>query len=361
MTKRAAIILAGGKAKRFQNNQNTWQDKALIELYRKPLLVHAVENASNAVKEIVICVNNEERKAHYHQVLINHGIENVRLVVDEKFDQIGGPIVAILTGLKNTQADYCITLPSDMPLLQTKVINYLFNVVKDFHAVVPMWPNGRLETLTMVLKRSNVLEVTETLCQLRRPHSDDIVRGALKVLFTSIIGDISTIDPELKSFVNINSPEDLIRLQPRRAQGPISESLQLNLDPIRLPELQQLREASSLNREGKFFEATNVFSSCASYLEREQQFFWAAISRENEGKTLLSWSKQQSKSENVNEQIEAEAKRALLKAADNYELEAKVHEKIHSVFLAKRARSDKLWCVTLVHNRFKPKTKTRLT
>ena len=63
MAKRAAIILSGGRAERFQNAQATWQDKALVELLGKPLLVHAVENGSEVVEEVVICVNNEKRKA----------------------------------------------------------------------------------------------------------------------------------------------------------------------------------------------------------------------------------------------------------------------------------------------------------
>ena len=44
MTKRAALILAGGKARRFQSKGETWQDKALAELSGKPLLIHAIEN-----------------------------------------------------------------------------------------------------------------------------------------------------------------------------------------------------------------------------------------------------------------------------------------------------------------------------
>ena len=36
MVKRAALILAGGKARRFQTIDKTWQDKALAELEENP-------------------------------------------------------------------------------------------------------------------------------------------------------------------------------------------------------------------------------------------------------------------------------------------------------------------------------------
>lgn len=69
MTKRAALILAGGKARRFQSQNQNWQDKALAELSGKPLLIHAVENVSGVADEIAISVNDEERKTVYTQIL----------------------------------------------------------------------------------------------------------------------------------------------------------------------------------------------------------------------------------------------------------------------------------------------------
>lgn len=112
MMKRAAIILSGGKSERFQNEKQTWQDKALVELLGKPLLIYAVENVQNLVEEIVVVVNDERRMARYSEVLTRHYIRNVQVVVDEKIDHLGGPLVAIFTGLKSVKADHCLTLPS---------------------------------------------------------------------------------------------------------------------------------------------------------------------------------------------------------------------------------------------------------
>jgi molybdopterin-guanine dinucleotide biosynthesis protein A len=350
MAKRAAIILSGGKSGRFQNSQETWQDKALVELRGKPLLIHAVENVREVVEEVVICVNNEQRKAKYAEMLKKHRIRNVRLLVDEQTDCLGGPIVGILTGLMGTKSDFCLTLPSDMPLMQPKVIEHMFNSAKDALVVVPMWPNGRLETLTLVLKRTEVLEIAKTLCQLRRPRSDDIVRGALKVMLISIISELEAFDPELKSFININSQTDLVRLQPRQAQGQVTESLRLNLGNLPKPELRRIQNAAALFNEGKVLEASKAFSSCATRLETEDSWFWAAISRENEGKSLLSWSKQQSNQEFATERT-FRGKEALLKAASYYGLEAKIHENAMSIFLAERAKSNKEWCESLVNDK----------
>jgi molybdopterin-guanine dinucleotide biosynthesis protein A len=287
MTKRAALILAGGKARRFQIKQEEWQDKALAELFGKPLLIHAIENARSVVDEVVVCVNDEARKAKYAETLKQHGLGNVRLVVDEKISHISGPNVAILTGLKSTRADLCVTLPCDMPLLKPQIIKYLFDTAGDAQVAVPMWPNGRLETLVMALERDRATEITETLCHLRRPRSDDIIRGAAKVLFISPVGEMRALDPELKSFVNINRHEDLAKLQTRPAHGSITENFKAKFGALLVPELRRLGEASALCHERRLAEATAVFSSCAANLEKEESFFWAGICRENEGETLL--------------------------------------------------------------------------
>jgi molybdopterin-guanine dinucleotide biosynthesis protein A len=343
MTRRAAIILAGGKSKRFQNEQEMWQDKASVELFGKPLLVHAVKNVRDVVDDIVVSVNNEERKVHYAEILEKQGITNVKLLIDKKMDCLGGPLVAILTGLESVEADYCLTLPSDMPLVQPKVIEYLFAVEKDPCVVVPIWPNGRLETLIMVLEKNSSLKIAETLCKLGRPRSDDIIRGASKIVFVSIVGELAKIDPELKTFVNINSREDLSKLQPRRAQGDATENLHITRGTLPTRELPLLREASILRRESKFWEALTIFSSCAHNLEDKNAFFWAALSRENEGKCFLSLSQQESNAEFAAEQA-SKAINTFLKAAANYGLEADMHEKDQCAFLAERATSDKTWC-----------------
>ena len=273
MTKRAAIILAGGKGKRFQTAQGTWQDKALAELEGRPLLVHAIENVQGIVEEIVIVVNeNESRISQYHNILEKFHVSKARIVTDLKCQNLSGPLVAILTGLKSANADYCITVPCDMPLLSPKVAEYLFSEINGAHVAVPMWPNGRLETLLMVLERKSTLEIADALCKLGRSHPDDIIRGSTNTLFVSPLDEIKILDPELCSFVNINSQEDLSRLQPRQGQGSDPENLRLNLGALPVEEIQRLIEASSKQNSSDFLDASKIFSDSAGTFER-QDFF----------------------------------------------------------------------------------------
>jgi molybdopterin-guanine dinucleotide biosynthesis protein A len=344
MAKRAAIILAGGQAKRFQVKPEQWEDKALAMLLGKPLLVHIIERISDAIEEIVVCANDEARKARFSEVLREYSIRNVRICTDEKTPYAAGPLVAIATGLKITSADYCLTLPCDVPLIQPKVVDYLFNVVRGSYVAVPIWPDGGLESLMMVFERPLAVQIADALCKLRRRRPDDMIRGASKVLFVSTVGDLRNLDPEYKSFININLREDLTRLPTRVVKkGPVQENLRLNIGSLHESELKQLRTATRYRDKRKFLEASSRFSSFSTRLENAGLNFWAGASSENEGEILFNLSRRQEDTE-LKKNYHIKGKAAFVKATKNYGFEAETYAKNNISFLAKHARTDQSWC-----------------
>ena len=344
MAKRAAIILAGGQAKRFQAKPEQWEDKALAILFGKPLIAHIIEKIRDVVDEIIICVNDEARKARFSDVLREYSIRNVKICTDEKTPYVAGPLVAIATGLKFTSANYCLTLPCDVPLIQPKVVDYLFNVVRGSHVAVPIWPDGGLESLMMVCEKPNTVQIADALCQLRRRRPDDLIRGASKVLFVSTVGELRKLDPEFKSFVNINVREDLTRLPTRVVKkGPVKENLRLNIGSLRESELKKLRTAARYHDKGKFVEASNMFSSCSTRLEKARLNFWAGVSNENEGEIMFNLSTRREDTE-LEEDYHVKGKAGFVKAAQNYGSEAETYYKNNVSFLSKHARNDQLWC-----------------
>ncbi|MDR2700777.1 MAG: molybdenum cofactor guanylyltransferase [Nitrososphaerota archaeon] len=319
MVRRVAFVLAGGKACRFQMPLQGWQDKCLALFEGKPFLVHAIENASCVVDEVIVCINDDaERRGIYLEVLEKHHL-NARIVVDEKAD-VGGPMRAIFTGLRAVQADFCLTIPCDMPFVKPKIVGYLFSISEDFEVVMPMWPNGKLETLFMVLKRSIILEIVQTLCQLGRSHVDDIPRAAAKTLLLSPVKDLKTLDPELKSFININTLDDLKKLQPRNIQGPVKENIQLCQEGVITTNLQLMHKAAKMSQSDNFVGAQEKFDTCKKHFETYNNFFWTALACEGKG--------------------------AFFDAANNYDNEAKIYEKNNCTRLLERALADKALCET---------------
>ena len=333
-------MLSGGKAYRFQNSQQDWQDKALVLLEDKPLLVHVIKNITDVVDEVIVCVNNDERKTKYLEVLEKHNLR-VKIVVDEK-TVIGGPNVAILSGLKATQTDFCITIPCDMPFVKPKVVDYLFNISEGFDVVIPMWPNGTIETLIMVLQHTIGMEIVQTLCQLKRPRPSDIPRAAPRTLLASPLKTIKTLDPNLKSFININTQEELRKPQTRNTQGPIQQNVELNQEDFQVSDLQLMYNAAKRYQENKFIMTYEKFNLCKKHFEDRNNFFWAALANENKGKTLLKQTQLQKETKpQTTLEFEFKYKEAFSNAVLNYHKEAKLYEKHFCLRLLERTIADK--------------------
>jgi molybdopterin-guanine dinucleotide biosynthesis protein A len=344
LVRKAAIILAGGLAKRFQVEGGRWTDKALANIYGKPLLVHILERVTPIVEETIICVNNEMRKLRYIKMLRNYSFDHVKICIDMHYPHISGPAVAITTGLKVAKADYCIILPCDTPFIQPAVLEHLFNAVRKSIIAVPIHSDGRLETLMFTCERLATTNIAETLCLLERDRPDDIIRGSSTVNFVSTAGELKSIDPEFRSFTNINFQEDLTKLTTRVFEnGPVRESIYLKLGSPKNSELEQLKEATKNYRNNKLLETFNVLDFLAKNFESKRLDFWAGICREKESRVLFSLASVESNAKVVRRYcLKGEA--VLMRAAQNYASEAKFYESAGIDFLAKRAREDELWC-----------------
>lgn len=346
MVKRCAIVLAGGKAERFQVKDGPWVDKALAIVLGKPMLIHVIERLRSLVEETIICVNNDVRKRRYMKVLRDFSIKDdrMKIVTDLKIPSVSGPAVAITTGLSATSADYCVIAPCDTPFIQPAVIEYLFNIVKGASIAVPIHADGSIETIMFTCERRKTAEVSETLCWLRRDRPDDLLRGLPKVNFISTVSELRRFDPEFKSFININFREDLTELRTRVVtDGPVKESIFVNLGSPESSELRILREAAKKRVNEKLIEAISIFSSLSNLFEGENLYFWAGVCREMEGNALQGFLER-----HVYVRLEGEWRegimRAFIKAAQNYAFESEVFIQRGINLLAKRAKEDEAWC-----------------
>jgi len=351
--KRAALVLSGGKAERFQRVPQGWQDKALALFEGKPLLVYVIENVADVVDEVIVCVDNNERRERYFEVLEHYNLR-VKIVVDKETN-VGGPNAAILTGLKATEANYCMITPCDMPFLKPTVVDYLFSLSeRGFEVVMPMWPNGVLETLIMILQRSIGLEIIQTLCQLGRPHPSDIPRAATNALLASPMETIKNLDPTLKSFININTQEDLKKPKTRNLQGTIQQNITLNHGNFLASYLQLVRDADKMQQKNNFHTAQEQFDLCKKHFKACGNFFWTAMASKCKGEVLLKQLQQKETSPQTTMEWAIKYEEALFDATNNYYNEIKIYKKNHCRRLLERATADKNLIHTLKINASKP-------
>ena len=185
-----AVVLAGGKSKRFG------KDKNHVKLGDKTLLEHVLSKITNKFKEtLVVSSNNQEIKK----------LKNIAVIPDCLDDF--GPLAGVLSSMKwvkENQKHYkwIATFPSDTPFFETSIIeeykkrikinNSLLYFVKSNnkrHNIFGLWSINLMEILEKDLIKNNFRKVEE---------------WANKIGVKTIDIKISKFDP----FFNINTKED---------------------------------------------------------------------------------------------------------------------------------------------------------
>lgn len=198
MLDKSAIILAGGNAARFG------EDKGTVMLGNKPLIRHVYDNIQDIVDEVIVVTKNQLRADQYAKLLP----EKVNFIIDSEETQ--GPLIGALTGFKEAQGKYSILLPFDAPFVSKEVAMLLFDLCVGKAATVPRNPDNEIEPLCAVYQTMRALETARQLTAEGVLDMHSLVENLRGVRFISTMV-IEQIDPELRSFFNVNTPLDLKR------------------------------------------------------------------------------------------------------------------------------------------------------
>jgi len=185
-----AVVLAGGKSKRFG------EDKNHIKLGDKTLLERVLLKISNKFEEIlIVSSHNQEIKK----------LENVTVIPD-CFDDFG-PLAGVLSSMKwvkknQKQYKWVATFPSDTPFFDTSIIEeYKKKINMNDSSLYFVKSNGKRHNI-FGLWSIDLLDVLE----------DDMINNNFRKVedWANKIG-VKTIDIEVKKFdpfFNINTKED---------------------------------------------------------------------------------------------------------------------------------------------------------
>lgn len=190
------LVLAGGRSERLKEN------KALIRLGGKPLLLHVVERVLDLTNEIIVAVGKNDELSAYTRILPPTVIV-VKDAVEGK-----GPLAGIFAGMKSMRSKYALVLSCDSPFIKKEVLMYLLHKVQKADAAIPQWSNGNIEPLHAGYKICSALTATETALEKSELFIRDMIKRLGKVIYVST-EEIRKLDPTLITFFNINSPEDL--------------------------------------------------------------------------------------------------------------------------------------------------------
>lgn len=192
----SAIILAGGPSKRFG------RDKGLVKLKGKVLVRYLLEKVAKIVDEKVIVVGSNAQKNTFSPLF-----EHVADVIVDKYDG-HSPLIGALTGFETVQSDYSLLLPCDTPFLSGKIATLLLDVCMGRSATIPRWPNGWIEPLQAAYNTKSAIVATKKALDQGKRDMLSMINYLHGVRYISTLV-LQELDPELLTFFNINTFEDL--------------------------------------------------------------------------------------------------------------------------------------------------------
>lgn len=189
----SAIIVAGGRGSRMGRS------KAMLDFGGEPMLARIVTHLRRHIDDVVIVAAPES----IENLRIEASV--VRIIRDEIAFQ--GPADALRRGLKDVAGEIAFACSCDLPLLNADVAIALAAMLENFDAVIPEI-GGRIQPLHAVYRTrcADALEAIAARGEKRLVAIADAVNAR-------VVGEreLRAIDPELRSFFNVNTPDDYAR------------------------------------------------------------------------------------------------------------------------------------------------------
>lgn len=157
---------------------------------------HLVSILATLCREVLIVAQNEADTSGYT-------LPGVRVMFDQVPDH--GPLMGLYSGLKVMTAQRALVVAVDMPFVQPALLAFLLAQPLSEAMVVPL-VNEVPQVLLALYPRSIVPFIEERLRAGRRDP-----RSLLEVAPVQYIQEeqLRQVDPHLRSFINVNTPEEL--------------------------------------------------------------------------------------------------------------------------------------------------------
>lgn len=185
------FVLAGGKSSRMGT------DKALLRLGSKTIIERVVEVIGLVCDPVILVTNSPSSYSFL-------GLEIVGDLLPGR-----GALGGLHSALFFSPTPRALVVGCDMPLLNTDLLRYLATRSERWEVVVPrvgQW----LEPLHAIYSKSCLRPAEQLLLAGGRRITEFYPR--VRVLEVTE-EELRRMDPELRSLVNVNTPEDLARLE----------------------------------------------------------------------------------------------------------------------------------------------------
>jgi molybdopterin-guanine dinucleotide biosynthesis protein A len=180
-------IMAGGKSSRMGT------DKAFVPLLGMPMIEHVLKRVKGLGRETTIITNRPSDYAYlglpmFEDVYVDHG-----------------PLGGIHSAVTNAEFPHTLIVACDMPWLNRPILEHMIEIRKSADIIVPRWDKYP-EPLHAVYSQVCSKQIETNLRAKRLKITAFFGRVNVHYLNRDVI---KRFDPEGRSFVNVNTPEDL--------------------------------------------------------------------------------------------------------------------------------------------------------
>src|SRR5712692_3434248 len=193
-TQTSGIILAGGSSRRMGKN------KALLSLPGNQAVTFVEYLASLLVK----CCSETLIVARDKPCVTGYAFPGVRVTFDETPGI--GPLMGLYSGLSAITTERALVVAVDLPCIQPALLSFLLSQPLSTDSLLVPFVHNVPQVLLAIYPRSVIPVIEE---QLQRGRRD--LRCLLEVAPVQFVEEaqLRQVDPQLRSFVNINTPEEL--------------------------------------------------------------------------------------------------------------------------------------------------------
>lgn len=195
----SGIILSGGR-----NSRLNGKNKSFIQIGGKSIFERLYELYVELFEEIIVVSNNPLEYLKW----------DVRIVAD--LFSYRSSLTGLHAGLFSTQKPFAFVCAGDAPFLKKELVKtILAQIDHRSQVVVPKTPDGFFEPLCAVYAKTCVGPVEAQLARKKFKISDLFSLVRIKTVTPEIL---MSNDPELISFFNVNTPEDIIKAESIQTQ-----------------------------------------------------------------------------------------------------------------------------------------------
>ncbi|HSB43592.1 MAG TPA: molybdenum cofactor guanylyltransferase [Nitrospira sp.] len=183
------ILLAGGKSRRMGG------DKRFLHVGEHTLFDRSLAVLRSIFRDVLIVIAQDSPPLETDAAVIRDLVPDC------------GSLGGLYTGLSQATTEHVFVVACDMPFLNQEAVRYVIGLKEEADIVMAEGENG-LQPMHAVYSR-RCLPVLEEMVRTHHLKIQDIVaHPSLKVRLINV-AELSRIDPEGRSFLNVNTPADL--------------------------------------------------------------------------------------------------------------------------------------------------------